>query len=196
MRTNKLLLSVILFLILAGKVNSMPIYTDEIPQSRIDAANKTNKIVEISTNEKNKLEDATLNQEKKVLIYSEKKVAVKYVKKELPKPTYVIEPNVGHKLEFVVAEDVLKNGKVYIKKGALVEGIVTKVVMHDVTEATRAPEVHISLFTTSDTTGKKIDLSGTVSNKSRVNFITWLLAGYAFSPAKIKKDKIYTIYYR
>lgn len=119
---------------------------------------------------------------------------------------YIVEdvyPNVGAPVNFVVTQDVIKNGTVFIKKGTKVHGIIgyTHAPMYE----GLAHEINVERLKTKDINGNVINLYGIVSVQGKdlsvlsdfsggvVGLIGYVLN---FTNANLKTQDIYVVYYR
>lgn len=131
------------------------------------------------------------------------KIGNKYVLKELPL--------IGTPVKFKVSKDVMKNGNVFIAKGATVNGIVGNVVVR---EGGGSPgEITIERLHTQDVNGKTVFLTGNVYNAGKTTSLITYTIGLALAPltfglsgllvdtisgssGQIKQGKTYKVYYK
>lgn len=171
---------------------SMPVYTDEIPQEHLNKFNSsTKKLIEPEI-----IEEFTSEQE--VKIYSDKKIMPITILKKVDGEK-ILSQNIliNDKVNFYVAKDVYKNDKIYIKKGEIVTGIVSKA--EAVVPNISAPgELQIQNFQTKTVKGYTIKLYGKIENIGHeFGLIGWLLGiGNYSTSGYVKKNKIYTVYYK
>lgn len=131
------------------------------------------------------------------------KIGNKHVIKELPL--------IGTPVKFKVSKDVVKNGKTFIAKGAIVHGIVGNVVVQ---EGGGSPgEITIERLRTQDVNGNTVFLTGNVYNAGKTTSLITYTIGLALAPltfglsgilidavsgssGQIKQGKTYKVYYK
>lgn len=173
-------------------VNAMTVYTDEIPQEHL------NRVKSLNKDNADLLQIEDFKPEQEVKIYSEiKLMPVNLYKKVNGKVVMAQNILINDKVEFYVAKDVFKNGKLYIRKGEMVTGLVSKAEAYY--PGANAPcEIQVQHFRTKDTNDNIIKLWGKVENIGHeAGMIGSLFGIQNFSTsATIKKKKIYTVYYK
>lgn len=171
----------------------LPVYTDDIPKEYVEKVKDLKNI-----NYKQTLPVYDTEKMTEVKIHAEKKIILcyKYYKNEAgvldTKPTYQIHD----KVKFIVAQDVLKNGNVYIKQGTEAIGVFREARIG--IGAVGAPdEIQISLFTTKDVNGNKVDLYGSVVKEGKDIGMFQMLPLLSQIPSigsPISPKTIYTLY--
>lgn len=196
---KKTIMTLALMFLFASQVKAVVVYTDEIPKEHLKEA-KTIQNVQRNTIKED------LSQLNEIKIYSKYK---RYVQGQfitninkwgfpcepnLKKYTFKNGVNLYDKVDFLVSEDVYKNGVLYIKKDTVVTGIVTVAEFPLVDYVTMQPStLKISKFKTTDVNGNSINLSGDFKNTP---FELGPLASVMGAPARVPKNKIYTLYFK
>lgn len=191
MRKFSIIISLFLVFIFAGRAYSaMPTYSDELPAEYINKY-KTEKKVDYKQalpiyNSENALE---------VKIYTPKKIAIKFTTEKINNQYIARQtPSINDKVDFIVAQDVMKNGKLYIKKGTTATGTV-RVAQFGIGVLSSPDELQISLFSTKDVNNKEVELFGTVLNEGKeLGLFSSILFQVPSCKASIPKNKIYTVY--
>lgn len=170
-------------------VQAMPVYTDDIPQ---DYLKKVNSLKKHDTSR----EYATNISEKNIVkVYTPEHIVNKPKIQKINGISYIVSSlKVNDKVNFMVAEDVEKNGQIYIKKGTQVTGLIR-------TSEIGLPQylppgvIEISYFSTKDVKGNNVDLYGKIIEEAP-DFQLILIPGIPFLNPAIKRNKIYTLYYK
>lgn len=146
-----------------GPIKPLPVYTDDIP---VEYINKVKNLKNVNLKQTLPVYDTENMYE--VKIRSEKNIIItqRLYRNEDgildAKPTI----NINDKAKFIVAQDVIKKGKVYIKQGTEATGIIRNAQIN--TGSLSAPaEIQISLFTTKDVNGNKVDLYGSIVKEGK-----------------------------
>ena len=186
------ILSVILLLSINGlKTFAIPTYSDDIPQDYIKEVKgliKYDKTREYTDN---------IPETNSVKIYSPKKISNKLGSKKINGIYMIVyKLNVNDKIKFIVAEDVQKNGQLYIKKGTEVTGIV-RTIEPGLLAYYPPGIIEISYFSTKDVNGNIVNLYGKIKEEGKETGLFQFVMPYipSLSPS-IRKNKIYTIYYK
>lgn len=180
-------------------VFSSQVFTDEIPQSHLE------KIKDLNKNNFSLPPSDYVKEQNAVNIYSPKKIMpITIMKKIDGESKRVLTENikVNDKIEFLTAEDTLKNGKLFIRKGTPVFGTVRAVqisLMGSTLPQYMLPgKLELVKFKTKDINGSVVDLYGEINENGRNTGLIGLIFfdNYATTSAAIKKNKIYTLYYK
>lgn len=180
----------VLFFSCASSV-AMPVYTDDIPQSYINKVKYTKNL---------NLEQAlpVIDESKytAVRLYTPKPIILKGVVKMKSLSDVYIEQNynIGDKVNFVVAEDVYKNNKLFIKKGTIAEGLVRDA-QWNMGDKSAPHDIQLSMFKTKDVNNKTVELYGTIGQEGKDTGLFQLILGAVPSISYgIPKNKEYTLY--
>lgn len=194
---KRFLIALILFTFgISGSVFAeMPVYTDDIPKSHVDKVKRTN------CDEYKNVPENIENTDNQVKIFSQKKIMPQAKLTRKDGRFKVIENlHINDKLYFVVAQDVYKDGQIYIKKDSIAQGTVRTIQINYlgtlVPEYSAPAEFEVTRFQARDINGKTVDLYGSIYEKGHeMGFFGGYLS-FASTEARIKKNKIYTIYYK
>lgn len=196
---KKTIIILTLMLLFAPQVNATPVYTDEIPKEHLKEVNTIQNVQQNTIKE-------DLSQLNEIKIYSKYK---RYVQGQfitsinkwgfpcepyMKKYTFKNGVNLYDKVDFLVSENVYKNGVLYIKKDTVATGIVSVAEFPLVDYATMQPStLKINKFKTTDVNGNSVNLSGEFKNTP---FELGPMASMLGAPARVPKNKIYTLYYK
>ncbi len=172
-------------------VQAMPVYTDDIPQDYLKKVNQLGSL--------NKTRETTNNisENNAVKIYTPEHILIMTKAKKINNK-YVLTQNinVNDKVKFIVSEDVKKDGILFIPKGSEVTGIIRTA------EPGNQPNcppgvLEISYFSTKDVKGNKVNLYGKITEEAPETGLFQIILPYipSLNPA-IKRNKIYTLYYK
>lgn len=165
-----------------------PVYTDEIPQEYINKVRAQKNQTNYETRMMQDVSDFEKETLTEVKVYTPENIRFKLKTRKIDINTYRMEATnvkVGDKFKFLVAEDVYKNGKLYIKKGTPTVGYVKKIALPSGINGP-VPEFRITGFTIKDIDNKTVMLKGSVVN-DYTGFIQLVSHG-------INKNKIYKLY--
>lgn len=187
-----LILSVILLLSINGlKTFAIPTYSDDIPQDYIK------EVKDLIKYDKTREYTDNIPESNSVKIYSPKHILIRTKAKKINnKYRIVSDLNINDTVNFVIYEDVIKDNKIFIKKGTNVTGVVRTAEPGSI--ANYPPGIlEISYFSTKDINGNKIKLYGKITEEAPETGLFQFIfpAVPSLNPA-IKKNKIYTIYYK
>lgn len=171
----------------------LPVYTDDIP---VEYINKVKNLKNI--NLKQTLPVYNTENMHEVKIHSKENIIItqRLYRNEDgildSKPTL----NINDKVTFIVAQDVIKNGKVYIKQSTEATGIFRNAQIN--TGSLSAPaEIQISLFTTRDVNGNKVDLYGSIVKEGKDTGLFQMLpliGGMPSLGSGISPREVFTLY--
>lgn len=175
--------SLILSLSLGAKAFSAPVYTDEVPQDYINKV-KARKPLNLQQN----LPVYDIEKSIEVKVHSEGNIIIKVLprREDFHYAYDVTYPRINQQLTFIVAEDVYKNNKLFIKKGTPAKGLVREM-SYSAPGYGATPEIQVSMFKTKDVNNVNIELYGTVREEN---------SGFLNTPPNISKNKVYTLYYK
>lgn len=188
MKKLSLILALLLSSITIQQSIAVPVYTDEIPQEYINKVKSQKQTSTYENRMMSNISDFDKESLIEVKVYSPENIRFKLKARQVSPFAYVTEATnikIGDKFTFLVAEDVYKNNKLYIRKGALATGYVKKVNIPSGNNGP-APEFNISEFTTKDINNNTVRLKGAVINEY-TGFIQ--IVSHA-----INKNKIYKLY--
>lgn len=187
----------VLFLINNVVFASHVVFTDEIPQSHIQS------VENINNTEFDTVPSNFATRERTVNIYSDKKIMpVPEIKVINGTAVYTQNIKINDKIQFYTSEDVMKNGKLYIRAQTPVVGTVRTAQICYVGYLNALPgevapsKFEIFNFKTKDVNGNNVDLYGKVVSFGHNTGIFASLSGIPTTEAIIKKNKIYTLYYK
>lgn len=195
----KAFVSVLLFSLAAiQQVIAMPVYKDEIPRSYVREVRTTRNYDLKQTLPQYDCESAV-----EVKVYSPEKITLKRLSVDekikiknfsitaIPQ-NYEINDNV----RFIIAEDVIKDNKVVIKKGTEAYGVIRDAQI-SLTTLSAPTEIQISFFRTKDINNKDVNLYGTITQEGfNTGLLQIVLINIPSLGASIPKNKIYTLYYK
>ena len=165
----------------------MPVYTDEIPQEYIDQVKARKEInKKIEKYEKIYDKDSAVA----VVLYNPQKVPVVFELKSKDRQAFteVISPRINDILDFVVANDVVKDGSVIIKKGTPAKGVVRDVFVNFGGSFGSPSEMKVSGFTTTDVNNNRVNLYGDATFNCTC---IWSVFN-----TNLKKNTRFTVYYK
>lgn len=147
-----------------------------------------------------------------VYITSSRTLKTKQIYQKFGDYTVIKElPLIGTPVKFKVSRDVIKDGKVFIPKGSIVNGIVGNVIVQ---EGGGSPgEITIERLRTKDVNGNTVFLTGNIYNAGKTTALISYTIGVALAPftfgfstiiaqavggtsGQIKQGKTYTVYYK
>lgn len=180
------------------QVTAMPVYKDEIPRSYVNEVRTTRNYDLKQTLPQYDCESAV-----EVKVYSPEKITLKRLsmeeKVEIKNFSITAIPQnyeINDKVKFIIAEDVIKDNKVVIKKGTEAYGVIRDAQISLITFS--APtEIQISFFQTKDINNKDVNLYGTITQEGlNTGLLQIVLINIPSLGASIPKNKIYTLYYK
>lgn len=180
------------------QVMAMPVYKDEIPRSYVNEVRTTRNYDLKQTLPQYDCESAV-----EVKVYSPEKITLKRLsmeeKVEIKNFSITAIPQnyeINDKVKFIIAEDVIKDNKVVIKKGTEAYGVIRDAQISLITFS--APtEIQISFFQTKDINNKDVNLYGTITQEGlNTGLLQIVLINIPSLGASIPKNKIYTLYYK
>lgn len=180
------------------QVMALPVYKDEIPRSYVNEVRTTRNYDLKQTLPQYDCESAV-----EVKVYSPEKITLKRLsmeeKVEIKNFSITAIPQnyeINDKVKFIIAEDVIKDNKVVIKKGTEAYGVIRDAQISLITFS--APtEIQISFFQTKDINNKDVNLYGTITQEGlNTGLLQIVLINIPSLGASIPKNKIYTLYYK
>lgn len=171
----------------------LPVYTDDIP---VEYINKVKNLKNV--NLKQTLPVYNTENMHEVKIHSEKKIQVTnvYYKNSAGLLDVKQSYQINDKVKFIVAQDVIKNGKVYIKQGSEAIGVFREARIGQ--GSFSAPdELQISLFTTKDVNGNKVDLYGSIVKEGKETGLFQMLpliSAVTSINASVSPREVFTLY--
>ena len=174
-------------------LKQLPVYTDDIP---LEYINKVQKLKNV--NLKQTLPVYNTENMFEVKIHSKENIIIISTLYRNDDGVLDLKQNININdiAKFVVAQDVIKNNKIYIKQGTEVTGVYREARIGK--GAYGAPdEIQISLFSTKDVSGNKVELYGSVEKEGKETGLFQMLPFFATIPsvrATILPKEIFTLY--
>ena len=191
MKNFSFITALLLCVLCVNSANAIPVYRDEIPQAYINKVKNTKPL-----NYKQALPVFDIEKSLAVPVYSPQRITLKTQYRKDASGSYVYSQNydIGDKIKFIVAEDVIKNNKIYIKKGTEAIGIIREAQI-GMGVFTAPDEIQVSFFETRDVNNQKVSLYGSVIQEGKhTGLFQIFIMGLPSLRASLPKGKVYTLY--